>query len=319
MNNTNNFSSQTPRKSARRIYCGAFQPVLESALAQEVAAHKQTLGPLAPVTVVVPTRVLALHLRRKLAPHINVGFQTLSDLLPPTNKLAPLPGLELLCARIARDVIPRNGYFSPVRETRGFCAALRETFTDLKEAIVAPDAFRRAARTKKLKELSTAYTAFCDWLDKHNFQTEADLFQGSPISDLKSQIFLYGFYDLNFAQRDFIRHIAPTAVFFPWTDHGATYAQPLLDWFKSLGYASYGSRSTFTPVLPGHGEPRCTVISAPGEAAEVREAVRAAVAYLREHPDNTFNDVAILCRSREPYETRWRISASRRTSAAAAR
>jgi ATP-dependent helicase/nuclease subunit B len=302
VDSTNNFSAQTPRKSARRIHCGAFQPVLESALAQEVAAHKQALGPLAPVTVVVPTRVLALHLRRKLAPHINVRFQTFSDLLPPTNKPAPLPGLELLCARIARDVIPRDGYFSPVRETRGFCAALRETFTDLKEALIAPDAFHRAAETKKLKELSAAYAEYCRWLEEHDYQTEADLFPESQATSDQSPVFLYGFYDLNSVQKQFIQRLAPSAIFFPWTEHGAPYAQPLLDWFKSLGYASPESRSTFTPILSGPVAPRCTVVSAPGEVAEVREAARAALAYLREHPDNTFNDVAILCRSREPYD-----------------
>jgi len=267
---------------------------LESALAQEVAAHKKAFGPLAPVTVVVPTRVLALHLRRKIAPHINVRFQTLSDLQAPARP-APMPGLELLCARIARDVVPRDGYFSPVRGTRGFCAALRETFTDLNEAVIAPDAFRRAARTKKLKELSAAYAEYCRWLVEHDFQTEADMPPESQVASCQSPVFLYGFYDLNAAQKQFIQRLSPAAIFFPWTERGARYAQPLLDWFKSLGY-SVGVHH------PSSLSIRASVVSAPGEVAEVREAVRAAFAYLREHPDNTFNDVAILYRSREPYD-----------------
>ena len=179
---TNNFSARTPCKSSRRVHCGAYQAVLEPALAQAIAAHKQECGPLSPLHVVVPTRLLALYLRRKLAPHINIHFQTLSDLLPPTSKLAPLSGLELLCARIARDVIMHDGYFSPVRETRGFHTALLETFTDLKEAAIEPGAFQRAARTGKLKELYAAYSAFCNWLCEHDFQTAADLFHQSSIT-----------------------------------------------------------------------------------------------------------------------------------------
>jgi len=296
---TNNFSAQTPCKSSRQIHCGAFQAVLEPALAQAVAVHKQEHGLLSPLRVVVPTRLLALYLRRKLAPHVNIHFQTLSDLLPPTSKLAPLPGLELLCARIARDVITRDGYFSPVRETRGFHTALLKTFTDLKEAAIEPGAFQRAARTKKLKELSVAYSAFCDWLCEHDYVTEADLFQKAQISDPQSPILLYGFYDLNAAQKCFVRRLAPDAVFFPWTEHSAAYAQPLLDWFQSLGYSVVASHPASFSLRP-------LVISAPGEAAEVREAARAALVYLREHPDNTFNDVAILCRSREQYDALFR-------------
>ena len=34
--------------------------------------------------------------------------------------------------------------------------------------------------------------------------------------------------------------------------------------------------------------------------------MRAALAFLREHPDNTFNDVAILCRSRDQYDALFR-------------
>jgi ATP-dependent helicase/DNAse subunit B len=232
-------------------------------------------------------------------PHINIHFQTLSDLLPPTSKLAPLPGLELLCARIVRNVITRDGYFSPVRETCGFHTALLETFTDLKEAAIEPGTFQRAAKTKKLKELSAAYSAFCEWLCEHDYVTEADLFQKAQIPDLQSPILLYGFYDLNAAQKCFVRRLAPDAVFFPWTEHSAAYAQPLLDWFQSLGYSVVASRAASFSLRP-------SVISAPGEAAEVREAARAVLAYLREHPDNTFNDVAILCRSREQYDALFR-------------
>jgi ATP-dependent helicase/nuclease subunit B len=284
----------------RKLFLGPFQPALEFALASEIAADKKAHGPVAPIRVVVPTRVLGLHLRRTLAPHVNLHFQTFSDLLPPTDSVAPPLGLELLCTRIAREIVPREGYFSPVRDTKGFANALLETFTDLKDATITPDAFRRAAKTKKLKELSVSYAEFCRWLDEHKFQTEADLLQQAQPSTLNAQTFLYGFYDLNAAQKRFVQELGPSAVFFPWPDPGAPYAQPLLDWFKSVGYKAVSS-----PLTTLHA-PRSTILSCPGEAAEVREAVRAVLAYLRDHPDKTFNDVAIVCRSREQYDALFR-------------
>jgi ATP-dependent helicase/nuclease subunit B len=290
---TSNFSALTPRK----IHLGLFQPALEQALTAEVAAYKKANGPLAPLTIVVPTRLLGLHLQRTLARalplgHVHLRFQTLSDLLPPA-RLAPRLGLELLCDRIARDKIPADGYFAPVRETPGFCSALLETFTDLKEAAVAPGVFQRAAKTKKLKELSAAYKAFCDWLDKHDYVTEADLFQKSPISHLQSPILLYGFYDLNAVQKQFVERLAPAAIFFPWTESSSAYARPLLDWFQSLGYKPQEELSELSP-------PRSTVVSCPGETSEVQEALREALAFAGAD-GHTFNDVAILCRSRDPY------------------
>jgi ATP-dependent exoDNAse (exonuclease V) beta subunit len=55
---TNNFPAQTPRK----LFVGPFQPAFESALAAEIAAHKKDHGALAPLTVVVRTHLLCLHL-----------------------------------------------------------------------------------------------------------------------------------------------------------------------------------------------------------------------------------------------------------------
>jgi len=131
---SSNLSARTPRK----IHLGPFQPTLETALAAEISALKKARGPLSPVSVVVPTRLLGLHLQRTLARvlpsgHVNLHFCTLMDLLPP-GPLAPRLRSELLCDRIARDEIPANGYFAPVRETRGFRNALLETFKDLEQA-----------------------------------------------------------------------------------------------------------------------------------------------------------------------------------------
>ena len=261
----------------RKLFRGAFQPDLETALAQEIAAVKTAHGPLAPVTVVVPTRLLGLHLQRTLARqltgHANVRFQALTDLLP-ANQFSPL-ALELLCRQLAQTC---TGYFAPVKDTPGFATALLATFTDLQEAGLAT----LTCTTAKHRELAAAYKKFSTFCPP------------SSVLCPLSLIFLYGFYDLNFIQRQFIEHLAPTAVFFPVTAHD-TYAQPLLDWFQSLGYAVVPS--SFIPHPPS-----LSVISAPGETAEVREAVRAIFTFLRANPAKTFADCAILCRSRDQYD-----------------
>ena len=293
---TNNFPAQTPRK----ILLGPFQPALESALAAEVAAHKKLNGLLAPLSIVVPTRLLGLHLQRALARarpngHANVRFQTLTDLLPSA-KIAPPLGLELLTRRLARDgkLFPSDGYFCPVAETAGFAAALRETFKDLEQAGVTAEEFHQAAgASRKLNELAAAYTAYRRWLAKHDFVTEADLFLKPDISSLKSPLFLYGFYDLTTVQRRFVECLSPAAVFFPLAKHNA-YADPLLKWFKSLGYQVDASSLI-------RQSSSLSMLSCPGETSEVREAVREALAHVRES-GKTFADVAFVFRSRELYD-----------------
>jgi ATP-dependent helicase/DNAse subunit B len=291
---TSNFSPPTPRK----IHLGPFQPTLETALAAEILAFRNTNGPLAPLTIVVPTRLLGLHLQRKLARsmtngHANLRFATLEDLLPPAN-LAPRLGLELLCGEIANTEIPADGYFASVRETSGFRSALLETFKDLEQAGLTPDTFRKAAgQSKKLAELAAAYTAYRRWLTEHEFVTEPDLYLNSELSVLKSTVLLYGFYDLTTVQRQFVSRLSPTTIFFPWTGPNA-YAEPLLDWFKSQDYQSVAPSSAKSP-------PPATILSCPGETSEVQEALREALAFVSSE-GRTFNDVAILCRSREQYD-----------------
>ncbi|MEI6082944.1 MAG: PD-(D/E)XK nuclease family protein [Verrucomicrobiota bacterium] len=273
MSRTNNFSAPTPRQ----IHLGAFQPTLEAALAARLQARR----PLAPVTVIVPTHLLGLALRRKLAPHVNVDFQTLNDLMRPATVPPPL-ALELLCRQLAH-ALPADGYFAPVSHTTGFATALRNTFTDLQEAGLT----KLAGTTPKLRELAAAYTTYRAWLAEHNFLNPEPRTQNC-------ELFLYGFYDLNATQKQFIAALAPSAIFFPATEHD-DYSQPLLAWFKSLGYQVVSPAPPFTVSPP-------QVVSCPGETAEVREAVRAIFAYLRANPGKTFNDCAILCRSRDQYD-----------------
>jgi ATP-dependent helicase/DNAse subunit B len=294
MRTTSNFSPPTPRK----IHLGPFQPTLETALTSEILAFRKANGPLSPLTFVVPTRLLGLYLQRKLAReltngHTNLRFSTLEDLLPPA-RLAPRLGLELLCGEIAKSEIPADSYFAPVCETRGFRSALLETFKDLEQAGQTPEAFRKAAaRSPKLSELAATYVAYRQWLTAHDFVTQSDQYLNSKPSVSNSTVLLYGFYDLTIVQRQFVTHLSPATIFFPWTGPNP-YAEPLLDWFKSQGYESVAPPPAKSPSP-------ATILSCPGETSEVQEAVREALVFVGKE-GRTFNDVAILCRSREQYD-----------------
>ena len=281
----NKISKPTPRK----LFRGAFQPDLETALVQEIAAVKAAQGPFAPVTVIVPTRLLGLHLQRTLARqltgHANLRFQTLDELHPAGSLPSPL-ALELLCRKLAL-ALPADGYFAPVRDTPGFANALVATFTDLREAgltaIPGPMA--------KLRELGGAYRQFCDWLTQHDFVSSP---APAATAQLPAPIYLYGFYDLNAVQKKLMEQLAPAAIFFPATKHDE-YSQPLCNWFQSIGYTIVSSAFIIHPSS-------LSVVSCPGEAAEVREAIRAICDYLAQNPDKTFADCAILFRSRDQYD-----------------
>src|SRR5208283_4138282 len=179
-------------------------------------------------------------------------------------------------------------------DTKGFRNSLLETFKDLEQAGVSPGSFRKAAgKSGKLSELSAAYSAYRDWLADHGFVTESSLYQSAPVLNLNSEIFLYGFYDLTAAQKQFVRKLSPSTVFFPSASHNA-YSEPLLDWFRAQDY-----KSALTSL---RRKPKpATILSCPGETSEVQEAVREALAFVAAE-GRSFNDVAILCRSREQYD-----------------
>ena len=263
----NKIFTLTPRK----LFCGAFQPDLETALAGEIATYKTAHGPLAPVTIIVTTHLLGLHLRRKLAPHANLRFQTLDEF----NQLPAPLALELLCRQLAQ-ALPADGYYAPVKDTPGFANALLATFTDLREA----------GLTNFPGPLAGAYKKFIE------------SFPPVTVTNPPSPVFLYGIYDLNAAQKKLVEHLAPSVIFFPVTKHD-DYSRPLINWFQSLDYKVVSSPNSKL-------QSQISVVSAPGEAAEVREAVRAIFDYLRQNPGKTFADCAILYRSRDQYDAIFR-------------
>lgn len=250
-------------QSEHRLFTGSFHPELESALAREVGEFKRRHGPLAPLTILVPTNLLKVYLPRRLAEsfggHANLRFQTLTDLvrsLTPAG-VCPLPKYadELILDRLIRERVKPDSYFGPVREGAGFRAALLSAIRDLKQADIAPGEFRKAGEfldAKKCAQLADLYEAYETVLKNKKVADEDDLLSlaigslspqshpesGGQASVHLTALFIYGFYDFNYLQRKLIARLVsfvPTTAFMPYHPTEAfRYAEPTLHWFEQI-------------------------------------------------------------------------------------
>lgn len=114
---------------------------------ERLITERQAHAPLAPVTVIAPSRYAALFLRRNIGQHglANVRFMEMPDLatlLGRPHGLPPLkPMIEYEAVRIAAS--RASGSLAPFRENRSFHDTLQTTFREL-----------RSARTDTLKALA---------------------------------------------------------------------------------------------------------------------------------------------------------------------
>lgn len=240
-------------KPDHRFFTGSFHPQLEAALAQEITAFKRAHGPLAPLTILVPSNLLKVYLARRLAgtigAHANLRFQTLADLartLTPSDA-KPLPKYadELIIEDVVRERVAADSYFGPVRDGAGFRASLLSAIRDLKQADIPPAEFRRVSRglpPEKFTQLADLYGAYEQRLRKLGYSDEDDLLK-LAISAFSAQrsmfgvrVLIYGFYDFNCLQRQLIAAVAaarPVTVFMPYQQDGAfQFAEPTLYWFE---------------------------------------------------------------------------------------
>lgn len=296
---------------------GAFQE-LEAALGEQLAGVRSQHGPLAPRLVIVPTALLRLHLRRRLANQINLRFVTLAELVRMlTPELKPLPQFadELIAAKIIKDGVAEGSYFKPVKDTAGFRQSLLASIRDLKEAGIAPKQLASLAKSTdpsraKLEQLAILYAAYEKHLAAHAVADEVDRLASatkavpyfdpqSSIFHLPSSICLYGFYDFNHLQRRLITALADRwdlQVFAPWRNEKAyDFARPTVEWLETL-------LNTRRSPIP-HSALRAPhlVVSAPGEARECREILREALAFAREKTGRPLHEVAVLARGDGPY------------------
>ena len=292
-------------------------PALESALGEYIAGAKRRRGPLAPIVIVVPTALLRLHLRRRLANHINLRFLTLADVVreaaPGCTPLPPFAD-ELIAESVIAANVGEGDYFHPVKSSAGFRQCLLATIRDLKEAGVAPSELGRAATAadlpgKKFVQLTALYDAYEKALRGHGVSDDADKLaeavrtvsgSGFRVPGFEpEELCFYGFYDFNHLQRRLVAALAKRcalAAFVPWLDERMfEFAKPTVEWLeKTLKTDRVAIRQSAVR------NPKVSVVSAPGEARECREILREALAFGGEGK-RPLHEVAVLARGDEPY------------------
>jgi superfamily I DNA/RNA helicase len=281
---------------------------LESALGKHVAESRHRLGRLAPIVIVVPTALLRLHLRRRLANHVNLRFLTLADLVretAPDSKLLPAFADELIAEAVIADNVKEGDYFHPVKSSAGFRQCLLSTIRDLKEAGISPGDLRRVAGASRAKEklvqLAALYAAYEESLRAHSASDDADRFAEAVkrvSRNAPKELCLYGFYDFNHLQRQLLGALAEAcsiSAFAPWQHDAAfDFAAPTVTWLEKLLNVKRNAL-THSSLLTPH-----SIVSAPGEARECREILREALAFASE-TRRPLHDVAVLARTDEPY------------------
>ncbi len=306
-----------------------FHDGLEKALLAWLSATA-TADPLTECWVVVPSNPLGIHVSREFARrsggHLNVRFMTLKDLarraagtpLPGGRTLVPRGGEELLLRRLLDAGLAKGGYFDAIADRPGLASALSSAIRDLKESRHTPDTLASAAsaanirardRSDKFGEFLRIWKQYESNMAEGGWADDADLMEAAierlgGVLHLPACTAVYGFYDLSGIQRALVAGLVravDTTVFVPFADiTDYDYARETLAWLRSLGPdeetdASDSSPRTELPL------PRETIIiSAPGEAREAREDLRALIAAARER-GTAFQDMAVITRSPDAY------------------
>ena len=162
--------------------------------------------PLAPTTVIVPSHVAAIHLRRQLAeigPFAGVRFETLpriAELLGAATLArqgrSPLarPIGDYLAGQIAHEA---RADLAEVSDLTGFARVLRQSFTRLRRGGFRPDEVRSSLDSGLLPEVTRLYAIFR--AQTASFYDEEDLFDaatevvsrgGSPVINDMGDIYV---------------------------------------------------------------------------------------------------------------------------------
>ena len=148
-----------------------------------------TNQPLAKIWVIVPDRLQAAAFRRRLAnAGGSLGTQVgrfgdlFRSILEQTGTFIPVASSPLL-HRIIQETVDEAvdkgdlPYFEPLRLFPGFILALRDSFAELKRAMVSPERFAEFARggTSSQKDLAVLYIRYQAHLRKINLADEEDI------------------------------------------------------------------------------------------------------------------------------------------------
>jgi len=295
--------------------------------------------PAGSVWVLVPTNLLALHLKRVAARALGglagVEFLTLQGaarriVLPALAERGarPLPpGAAELFLKRQLDGAPPDSYFSALRRFPNGASALERAIRALEDCLWTPEALAESAAAagrfdpgapRRLRELASVWAALRAWKRGSGLFEDADLVreagrpEGAP-PERPEVLCVYGFYDLNPAQRSLLSRLAGSAaegcLFALWAEQdggpapGFEYAAPTVEWLRDLLGAERiecparpGARTDLERLvegvfgerpLPPAEEARARlereppgfdgsvrVVSCPGEGAEATEVVR---------------------------------------------
>jgi len=254
------------------IICSETFPALEDAFASGLARLMQQQA--GAVWVLVPTNLLALHLRREAARRLGgvmgVEFLTLVDAarrmaLPEfaARGLRPMPpgAVELVLQRLIGDV-PDDSYFAPFRRFTNGAVAVAHAIQLLDSCLWTPAALREAAGRgrfrdpgagRRLAELAALWQGLCGWKAQAGVFDADDLVREAGQEDLDPSehadaLVIYGFYDFTPAQRRLVGRLTSLAqecsAYVLWEEQGGApgpgfeYAEPAVRWLRQeLGVA----------------------------------------------------------------------------------
>ncbi len=305
-------------------------PELEDALCERVAELKHG-RPLTPVTVVVGSAAVRTHvldlLVRRLGAVANVQVATLgrlaTDLVAAHGGAPPATVNALTRERLVRRLVAAHAsrlrYFGPVVDRPHFAQAVAATLADLREACVAPgSSWSSAAQAgpasgpgasgvsssaDKFGDLEVLYRAYCEELEERDLLDGAGVQQAAAAASAAGPadpVVLYGLYDLNQAQEQFVRALLARGadLLVPAPAGRAPAGHPAFEAAVETGLAmrrleapqARCDRDALSSVWTDDGaggrafagDGSLQVVSVSDERAELREAVRAVLSAIED-------------------------------------
>lgn len=326
-----------------RIVTGPFHPALDRALIEDIRSCKAG-DPFAPLAVIVPSASLLERLKLSLTGHeprafLNIHFLTFHQLaLHLRDDLASVPAVgpgsplqlvddfffEQLVRQVVRRKLPGLEPLARLPASSGIWKGLWATVRDLKDAVVTPATALQALTEGVFEEedetwlrsLFTLYAAVTEAGQSLGVGSPDDLaaslsrdLSGSPFLNSLQHLFYYGFYDLSQVQLSFFEsvvRVAPTTLYFPLQNRPAflfarqffeRHLLPLADTHEDMSEEGKGTATTQLVELSV-----TNVIGAEEELATVCREILTLV----EVNGYRFDEIGVVARKLEPYQTRLR-------------
>ena len=267
--------------------------------------------------------------REVSAPHLNAEGK----------KEIPSYADELILGDIAKSLTgkERDFYFKEIADRSGFHEAALSTLKDFKDACLLPSDVERLLRDpklskqvhlQKLRDFVKLWKGYEERLDGLRFYDESDLMvsanqwvKESAFFRQTPKILIYGFYDFNQAQKRLLQTCfdeKPSTAFLPYEPTQAfEFVKPVLNWLRDTGFREVPHQDQALQPRPVPLEHLCIhlfnggkplevdlkgieILSAPGEAREVRELIRK-VLQVSQNEGVAFHEIGILLRTPEEY------------------